>query len=177
DYDDMTQEFVMTAISDYHAHLCTKDPMPNHLMETSLLDASWAQACKVTGINLSCTPQLARLVTSHGSQVHGQLKTKLHPLVEAMFGFHSSQSKNTIKKNWALAEGLKEDTNFAFKEDGQHNFLKVPLIQKIINTMWFTNKHDDSVMFHDYFKPFPYPALALVLTAIKCCIDEWVMGT
>ncbi|KAI6097689.1 hypothetical protein EV401DRAFT_2040449 [Pisolithus croceorrhizus] len=176
----MTQEFVTTAISDYHAHLCAEDPMPNHLMETLLLDASWARACKVTGINLSHTPQLARLVTSRGSQVCGQLKTKLRPLVKAMFSFHSSQSKNAIKKNWALAEGLKEGTNFAFKhmspeEDGQHGFLKVPLIQKIINTMWFMNKHDDSVMFHNYFKPFPYPALALVLTAIECCIDEWVM--
>ncbi|KAI5991712.1 hypothetical protein EDC04DRAFT_2911463 [Pisolithus marmoratus] len=100
DYDDVTQEFVMTAISDYCVHLCAKGPMPNHAMETSLLDASWAQAHKVT---------------SHGSQVCGQLKTKLCPLVKAMFSFHSSQSKNAIKKNWALAEGLKEGTNFAFK--------------------------------------------------------------
>lgn len=182
DYDDVTQEFVTTAIGDYRARLCAEDPMPDHLMETSLLDASWARACKVTRINLSRTPQLARLVTSRGSQVRGQLKTKLRPLVEAMFGFHSSQSKNAIKKNRALAEGLKEGTNFAFKhmspeEDGRRSFLKAPLIQKIVNTMWFTNKHDDGVMFHDYFKPFPYPALALVLTAIECCIDEWVTGT
>ncbi|KAI6164100.1 hypothetical protein EDD17DRAFT_1475230 [Pisolithus thermaeus] len=61
-------------------------------------------------------------------------------------------------------------------EDGQRGFLKVPLIQKIINTMWFTNKHNDSIRFHKHFKPFPYPALALILTVIECCIDEWTMG-
>ncbi|KAI6110411.1 hypothetical protein EDD16DRAFT_1486531, partial [Pisolithus croceorrhizus] len=55
-------------------------------------------------------------------------------------------------------------------------FLKVPLIQKIINTMWFANKHDKDIMFPEHFKPFPYPTLALVLTAIKCCIDEWATG-
>ncbi|KAI6034796.1 hypothetical protein EDC04DRAFT_3034099 [Pisolithus marmoratus] len=156
--------------------------MPNHALETTLLDASWAQAHKVTGVILACTPQLAKLVTSCGSQVCSQLKTKLCPLVKAMFGFHSSQSKNAIKKNQGLAEGLKEGMNFTFKhmsaeEDRQWGFLKAPLIQKIINTMWFANKHDDRVMFHDYFKPFPYPALVLVLAAIKCCIDKWVTGT
>ncbi|KAI5982758.1 hypothetical protein EDC04DRAFT_2498380, partial [Pisolithus marmoratus] len=183
DYDDMTQEFMTTVISDYHAHLCTKGPMPDHALETTLLDTSWAQACKVTGVNLAHTPQLAKLVTSHGSQVHSQLKTKLHPLVKAMFSFHSSQSKNAIKKNWALAEGLKEGTNFAFKVQvlpstyhGKYQHMAL-LIQKIINTMWFANKHDNGVVFHNYFKLFPLPALALVLAAIECCIDEWVMGT
>ncbi|KAI6012380.1 hypothetical protein EDC04DRAFT_2609504 [Pisolithus marmoratus] len=84
--------------------------------------------------------------------------------------------------NWALVEGLKEGTNFTFKhmsaeEDRHWGFLKAPLIQKIVNTMWFATKHDNGVVFHTYFKPFPYPALALVLVVIECCIDEWVMGT
>ncbi|KAI6009059.1 hypothetical protein EDC04DRAFT_2507663, partial [Pisolithus marmoratus] len=61
--------------------------------------------------------------------------------------------------------------------DGHQGFLKVPLIQKIINMMCFVNKHDDGVMFHTYFKPFPYPVLALVLAAIECCIDKWVTST
>ncbi|KAI6095823.1 hypothetical protein EV401DRAFT_2083474 [Pisolithus croceorrhizus] len=89
-----------------------------------------------------------------------------------------------IKKNHTLAEGLKEGTNFAFKvtqhmaakEDMRRGFLKAPLIQKIVNTMWFANKHDDGVVLHNHFKPFPYPALALVLMAIECCIDEWMTG-
>ncbi|KAI6117947.1 hypothetical protein F5141DRAFT_994084, partial [Pisolithus sp. B1] len=175
DYDDVTQEFMTTAIGDYCVHLCAEGPMPDHAIETTLLDASWAQACKVTRVNLAHAPQLAKLVTSCGSQVHSQLKTKLCPLIEAMFSFHSSQSKSVIKKNQILAESLKEGMNFAFK-DMQRGFLKAPLIQKIINTMWFANKHGNRVMFHNHFKPFPYPALALVLTAIKCHIDEWMTG-
>ncbi|KAI6029634.1 hypothetical protein BKA83DRAFT_4047772 [Pisolithus microcarpus] len=199
DYDEVTQEFMMTAIGEYRARLCAEAPMPDHLAETSILDASWAWARKATGVNLARTPQLAKIVTSRGSQVRGQLKTKLRPLVEAIFGFHSSQSKSAIKKNRSLAEGLKEGTNFAFKvkcnwafsllvlicvvqhmaadEGERRGFLKAPLIQKIVNTMWFANKHDDGVVFHKHYKPFPYPALALVLTAIECCIDEWMTGT
>ncbi|KAI6101512.1 hypothetical protein EDD16DRAFT_1758132 [Pisolithus croceorrhizus] len=181
DYDDVTQEFMTTAIGEYRARLCAKAPMPDHIAETSLLDASWVQARKATGVNLDRTPQLAKIVTSRGLQVRGQLKTKLRPLVKAIFGFHSSQSKSAVKKNQSLAEGLKEGMNFAFKhmsadEDGRRGFLKAPLIQKIINTMWFANKHDNGIRFHKHFKPFPYPALALVLMAIECCIDEWTTG-
>ncbi|KAI6014327.1 hypothetical protein EDC04DRAFT_2904168 [Pisolithus marmoratus] len=175
DYDDITQEFMATVIREYRACLCVQVPMPDHTQESSLLNASWARAFQVTGVNLACTLQLAKLV-------RGQLKSKLWPLVEAIYGFYSSQSKSAIKKNRALVEELKEGMNFAFKhmaaqEDGQHGFLKAPLIQKIMNTMWFANKHDDGIIFPNHFKLFPYPALALVLTAVECCIDKWMTGT
>ncbi|KAI5987433.1 hypothetical protein EDD15DRAFT_2372133 [Pisolithus albus] len=181
DYDDMTQEFVTAAVAEYRARLCAQSPMPDHSQESSLLAASWAKACQVTGVKLTRSPDISKLITSRGSQVRGELKTKLRPLVEVMFGFHSSQSKSAIKKNRSLAEALKEGTNFAFKhmapmEEDRRGFLKAPLIQKIINTMWFANKHDEGVMFPEHFKPFPYPTLALVLTAIECCIDEWATG-
>ena len=55
----------------------------------------------------------------------------------------------------------------AAQEDERRGFLKAPLIQKIVNTMWFTNKTDKAVVFVQYFKPFPFPALVLVLTAVS----------
>ncbi|KAI5989443.1 hypothetical protein EDC04DRAFT_2588370, partial [Pisolithus marmoratus] len=174
DYDEVTQEFMTATIRDYCACLCAQSPMPDHGQETALLAASWAKASQVTGVNLACTPNLSNLVTSCSLQVCGKLKAKLCPLVEAMFGFHSSQSKLAVKKNRSLAEALKEGTNFAFKVN--RGFLKAPLIQKIINTMWFANKHDEGIMYPEHFKLFPYLTLALVLTAIECCIDEWATG-
>ena len=54
-------------------------------------------------------------ITIHGLQLHSELKAKVHPLVEVMFNFHSSQTKTAIKKNHTLAEELKEGTSFAFK--------------------------------------------------------------
>ncbi|KAI6013856.1 hypothetical protein EDC04DRAFT_2904439 [Pisolithus marmoratus] len=182
DYDDITQEFMATVIREYHVHLCVQAPMPDHTQESALLNASWARAFQVTSMNLACTPQLAKLVTIRGSQVRGQLKSKLWLLIEAIYSIYSSQSKSAINKNWALAEELKEGMNFTFthmaaQEDGQHRFLKAMLIQKIMNMMWFVNKHDNGIIFPNHFKPFPYPALALVLTAVECCIDEWMTGT
>jgi len=52
-------------------------------------------------------------------------------------------------------------------QDKRHGFLKVPIIQKVINAMWFANKNDKGIKHHAHFKPFPLPALALVLTAVS----------
>jgi len=106
-----------------------------------------------------------------------------------MFNFHSSQTKTAIKKNRTLAEELKEGASFAFKvclcpvrrsqllmcggqhrapvQDERHGFLKAPIIQKVINTMWFANKNDEGIQHHARFKPFPLPALSLVLTGVS----------
>ncbi|KAI6035761.1 hypothetical protein EDC04DRAFT_2518960, partial [Pisolithus marmoratus] len=56
-------------------------------------------------------------------------------------------------------------------------FLKAMLVQKIMNMMWFANKHDDGIIFPNHFKLFPYQALVLVLTAVECCVDEWMTST
>ncbi|KAI6011323.1 hypothetical protein BKA83DRAFT_95383, partial [Pisolithus microcarpus] len=123
-YDDVTQEFMATVIREYHAHLCTQAPMPDHAQETVLLSASWARGCQVTSMNLAQSPQLVKLVSpSYHLFIPSSLLTCIHPY-------------------------------FA------------PLIQKIMNMMWFANKHDDGVMFPNHFKPFPHLALALVLTGI-----------
>ncbi|KAG1868597.1 hypothetical protein F4604DRAFT_1584606, partial [Suillus subluteus] len=53
---------------------------------------------------------------------------------------------------------------------------KTELLQEGINIMWFTNRSDEGVIYHKYFNPIPVRAIVLVLTAIECCIDEWMQG-
>ena len=36
-----------------------------------------------------------------------------------------------------------------------------------MNKMWFNNKHDDGVVYQDYFNPIAIPAIALILTAVS----------
>jgi len=64
-------------------------------------------------------------------------------------------------------------------QDERRGFLKAPIVQKIINMMWFANKNDEGIKHHALFKPFPLPALALVLTAVSVgvCDRHWVLTT
>jgi len=54
----------------------------------------------------------------------------------------------------------------ALEQDKRCGFLKVPIMQKIINMMWFANKNDEGIKYQMWFKPFPLPALALILTVV-----------
>ncbi|KAG1804409.1 uncharacterized protein BJ212DRAFT_1284416, partial [Suillus subaureus] len=53
---------------------------------------------------------------------------------------------------------------------------KTELIQSAVNSMWFANHGDKGVIHRRYFDPLPVELLALILTAIECCINEWITG-
>ncbi|KAG1806085.1 uncharacterized protein BJ212DRAFT_1246291, partial [Suillus subaureus] len=35
---------------------------------------------------------------------------------------------------------------------------------------------DEGVIYHKYFDPIPIKTIVLMLTAIECCVDEWLQG-
>jgi hypothetical protein len=42
-----------------------------------------------------------------------------------------------------------------------------PLIQKIVNVMWFRNRQDEGVTYRKYFHPMRAETVALVLTVVS----------
>jgi hypothetical protein len=66
------------------------------------------------------------------------------------------------------------------------------------NDMWFANRNDEGIIYHQYFNPFPVKTMALMLAGsgcrephlschifiqlitrtgqVECCIDEWITG-
>ncbi|KAG1722537.1 uncharacterized protein EDB91DRAFT_203809, partial [Suillus paluster] len=53
---------------------------------------------------------------------------------------------------------------------------KTKLIQSAVNDMWFANQTDKGIVYAKYFDPLPVQTIALILTAIECCIDKWMTG-
>ncbi|KAF8233249.1 hypothetical protein L208DRAFT_1267700, partial [Tricholoma matsutake] len=109
----------------------------------------------------------------------GELKTKTQPLIETFYGFESGHNHKIIVHNHQIAEELKEGHTFIYKITHaklmeRKGLYQSKLIQKVVNAMWFRNKQDKGISYSFYFNPFTIPALALVLTAIECCIDEWI---
>ncbi|KIM88272.1 hypothetical protein PILCRDRAFT_62582, partial [Piloderma croceum F 1598] len=174
DYDDVTQEVLAVAIAVYRCLICTDTPFPDHAKELEFAKIRWKIGCKKLDIRLEMTPELVKMITSRGSHVRGELKTKVRPIIEH-YGFESGQHKRTIKRNRELAEELKEGYNFVYSTDRKGLF-RNKNIQKVVNAMWFANKQDDGVSYPEYFKPMPDITVALVLTAMECGIDEWGTG-
>ncbi|KAG6809062.1 hypothetical protein H0H92_001752 [Tricholoma furcatifolium] len=174
-YDDFTQGMIYFAIEHYRLSISSEHAFPSASKETDFLRKAWRAACVEYDSNTGMTPTMAKLITQRGSHLRGELKTKARPLVEASYGFEAGEHRKIIKKNRETAEFLKEHSRFLSLEDCK-GLYQTPLIQKIVNVMWFQNKHDEGVKFIKTFNPFPIPALALVLSVIDCCIDEWITG-
>ncbi|KAG1872442.1 hypothetical protein DFJ58DRAFT_696584 [Suillus subalutaceus] len=58
----------------------------------------------------------------------------------------------------------------------KYGIYKSDLMQSGINDMWFANRIDKGIVYASYFDPLPVKLIALVLTVIECCIDEWATG-
>ncbi|KAK6969605.1 hypothetical protein R3P38DRAFT_2417005, partial [Favolaschia claudopus] len=118
-------------------------------------------------------------ISSRGSQMRGEIKTKSRPLIDPMYGFESGQNKETVAANRKLAEHLKETSNFAYKTIGERvktGLYHHPIIQAVVNAMWFANQRDEGPKHPEFFSPLPLRALALVLTVIENNIDEHITG-
>ncbi|KAJ6555893.1 hypothetical protein B0H19DRAFT_1151495 [Mycena capillaripes] len=158
------------------------DGFPELMSEADMLKLAWSKANEELQVSMSLTPDLAKMVTRRGSQMRGELKTKVCALTELVFGFESGQNKKNVRKNRQLAEDLKEGLGYCYKEfpadpTQRKGLYKAPIIQKSINQMWFNNRRDEGATHPELFGPaLPKPAFALVLTAIECCIDEWATG-
>jgi len=123
------------------------------------------------------TPTVAKLIASRGSQLRGELKTKIRPLIDTMYGFKSGQNRKTIAFNRKLAEDLKEGSAFAFKDvENKKGLYKHPIFQSTVNAMWFANRRDEGPRHSELFNPLPIRALGVVLAAVENNIDERLTG-
>ncbi|KAF8954315.1 hypothetical protein BDZ97DRAFT_1913946 [Flammula alnicola] len=181
DYDEITKQCIVEAIREYRCRISANIPFPDHADETTMARDSWDDACHELDVDYMLTPRINKVITNRGSHTRGELKTKARPIVETFYSFESGQNRKIIAKNRGLAEALKDEYGYAYKvHDADHmkrkGLYKNPLIQKIINTMWFRNRQDEGVIFEGYFRPIRPETIALVLTVIDCCIDEWITG-
>ncbi|KAJ6450934.1 hypothetical protein C8R45DRAFT_946553 [Mycena sanguinolenta] len=185
DLDDTTKEYAVLAIDTFRCDVSVKQAFPDSTTESAMVRGAWKEACEDLGMGMVLTPIVAKMIASRGSQLRGELKTKVRPLMDTMYGFKSEQNKKTIAFNRKLAEDLKEESTFAFKRSSPHaaqdvenkkGLYKNPIIQSVFNAMWFANSKDEGPRHPELFSPIPLRALALVLTAIENNIDERLTG-
>ncbi|KAG1796077.1 uncharacterized protein HD556DRAFT_1216239, partial [Suillus plorans] len=178
DFDNVTKDLLTTATSIYRCLVVTRAPFPETLIiETKLAKDAWREASNMAELTIQLTPSLVKMMTRRTSQVRGELKTKMRPLTASFFGFRASRSIPAIKQNRDLAESLKEGSRFVFKDwEMKCGIYKTGLIQEAMNDMWFANRSDEGIVYAKYFDPLPVQTIALILTAIECCIDEWMTG-
>ncbi|KAH9045897.1 hypothetical protein EDB83DRAFT_1550700 [Lactarius deliciosus] len=116
--------------------------------------------------------------TSLRKRLCDEMKPRLATLVETMYHFKTSQAHACISYNAGHAQELLRNLNFIYPEPRTgRDLYRHPIIQRAIDTTWFRNKDDVGVVNHEQFSPMPISVIAITLTVIECCIDEWSDGT
>ncbi|KAN0116036.1 hypothetical protein V8E52_006342 [Russula decolorans] len=113
-------------------------------------------------------------------RLFAEMKPNVTTRVEHLYHFKTSKAPESIRFNVELAKMLLRDMNFIYLEPRyggrRHSPYSHPVIQEAINVTLFRSKDDVGVVFHEHFSPMPIPIIALMLTVVQCCIDEWSDG-
>ncbi|KAJ2955984.1 hypothetical protein NUW54_g14693 [Trametes sanguinea] len=90
--------------------------------------------------------------------------------VAAEDAYPSKLTENT----WRAKRGTAQD--IGQHEEDHDGLYENDIIQMVVNRVFYKDAEDDGILLSTVYDPFPTRALALVLTAIQCAIDEWSTG-
>ncbi|KAH9035139.1 hypothetical protein EDB83DRAFT_2318825 [Lactarius deliciosus] len=173
-YDEQMRRTIDVAEATYRCFLGSKDPFPTLEQASNWAKSVWPIASTKTGTRLSPPDDLADRLAVVVSRFLTNVKAKVTPLVTKFYGFETGEAAEILNRNTERAQNLKTDTTFI---NGEHGIpYPHPIIQQCIDVVWFGDRHGEGVRFPNEFNPMPYEAIALVLTAIECCLDEWSNG-
>lgn len=172
----------------YRSLISTDWPFPDNEESTTYCSLAWDKACKVKKVDATFDDNIIQMITPRASQMRGEVKAKARLLVPALYGLQGKSSE-AIR---TTVEGLLSSAAFTFKQpDMRGGAYKHPIIQATINETWFANKRDEGVAFPEYFETdlhmgsryvgragrgIPLVAIALVLAAVECSLEEWSTG-
>ncbi|KAJ7821860.1 hypothetical protein B0H14DRAFT_3875746 [Mycena olivaceomarginata] len=168
DLDSRTKEYTVFAIDLFRCYASARDLFPGTAQEVVFAKRAWDGACEEFGERLPLSSAVMKLITNRGPHMRGELKTKVRPMAELLYGFKSGNNKKTILFNCQLAEDLKEGALFAFKDVKlKKGLFKAPILQRSANAM---PSHPE------FLNPFPYQAVAALSTVVENTIDEYLTG-
>ncbi|KAH9954064.1 hypothetical protein BC827DRAFT_80429 [Russula dissimulans] len=178
--EDSFDRVLREAQSLYRCYLGCKEAFPSPHLTEEWVAVAWSEACSRTGIypiRLPCEEELACSNMRHITNI----KANIMHHVESLYGFDTSQAPDSISRNSRDAQALLTNVGFIYNDPNfggtPHHPYRHPIIQKAINITWFQNKNSDGIVLHEYFNPMPIQVIALALTVVECCIDEWTSGT
>jgi len=170
---------IRLARSNYRCHLSCKDAFPPHRNE-EWSAIVWSDACARTGGQVSALPPDEEFVYT-SMMLFDEIKATIRHDIKTLYGFDTSLAPDIIGRNATRAQALLTEMAFIYHEPNfgrtpRHPY-RHPIIQTVVNIVWFQDRDSDGVVFHDHFTPMLIQTIALTLTAIECCIGEWTEGT
>ncbi|KAH9953062.1 hypothetical protein BGW80DRAFT_1193224, partial [Lactifluus volemus] len=178
DFDELTQAVLDTAIGEYRAIICTRDPFPDAVSNQEISAQVWVNACASLDIQIQPSLEIMKLITNRAAEVRGRVKSTARCIVPIAYRL---SKLNEDDANRQIVVNLLTKNSYLYRDVAtREGCLLTPIVPDIINSMWFKDKEDDGVVFSNYFgsegEAIPLQTVALVCTAIENCLDEYHGG-
>jgi len=193
-------DITTAAFTDYKAYMIAAEPFPVGQVRDDMAMESWQRANERLRPGLPLWPYSQKkksIICQRAAQFRSSIRDKIKLLVQSTFGIEYPDTQAHIRANSYLVSCLLEKSAFLC---GTYNMPDMPhlwpvespdpndpswerkfyyetgVLQQIINATLFRDQDDLGVVFGAWFTPFPFPALALIITILEHCIKEWSTG-
>ncbi|KAG8796344.1 hypothetical protein FRC12_000061 [Ceratobasidium sp. 428] len=118
-----------------------------------------------------------KIMARRASWLRGEIKKRVRAVVEYGYGFrHNAVSRVDIKHNRRLSKILKPNVFHCRNLVSDTDQFEHPEFIHAISAGLFWDSESLGAVFQNRFKPVPMPAVALILTIMQFCIEEWREG-
>ncbi|PIL28796.1 hypothetical protein GSI_08840 [Ganoderma sinense ZZ0214-1] len=190
DYEADAQHILVAAIRIFKSLVSTDNAYPDKLTELTWAKQAWWEAAEDLDIQLAPNRECVKIITAYSWHLRGEMKTAARNLVETVYRFRASGQTAIQLRNRERAAALRKNDAFVYytrfltnvkkrgKTDEEHEGLyQADIIQQMANRLYFKSKKDDGIILKAKYSPFPVVAVAIILAAVECAINEWSSGS
>ncbi|KDQ21787.1 hypothetical protein BOTBODRAFT_61396 [Botryobasidium botryosum FD-172 SS1] len=177
DYPSSMQAVLNLAGGLFRTRLATEAPFATPNLEKRLSEETFASACETLGKEYEATEDQLLVIRKGACQ----MRSKLKELAETAVPLFHKFTRGALHAHKNRLQYRTLTTKDAYTHEDPENLVGIwftPLLFTLVHGMWFKKDDDDGIKFSKYFRPeVRAQTIALVLTTIRCVLDEWKEGT
>ncbi|KAJ2971088.1 hypothetical protein NUW54_g12584 [Trametes sanguinea] len=174
---------VMYACHQFEILIATEDPFPSPNTARVWAARVWADASCSTPTRYRLCSRIEKLITDRSSHARGALRDRIRPLIASTYGFTPDGSARAKQQNTAKYVYLLDrdahapDARFHYADvEKRQGFAHNPVILSTIKEFWFATPDAAGIKYAAQFSPVREVTLALLMTTIEYCLDQWATG-
>ncbi|KAG1897496.1 uncharacterized protein F5891DRAFT_982673 [Suillus fuscotomentosus] len=118
DYEVAVQQLIKFAISHFCVWLASEYAYPDCMTQVLWAKEAWKEACNSYEFEMGFNGEIIQMITRRTSHLTSEVKGKVRPLVENIYGFESTNLESIKCRNRKLAHELKDKFELCYRDLG-----------------------------------------------------------
>ncbi|KAK0490114.1 hypothetical protein EDD18DRAFT_1109668 [Armillaria luteobubalina] len=177
DYSGVAKSVIHEVLLRYENRIFTINAYPDEKTQSEIVCELWDEVSASVEQKFELTPALQSMIKKRGARCRGNIRDRIQPLIAPAYGFQVSDKKKIHQANKNLYVMLLTGGAFSFKTPGdRYRRFENKIIFQAICACWFKNQKTPGIKYSDDYDPIKPESVALIITVLENCIDEWASG-